>query len=183
MGTDISGWFEFSDPKWDAYLDEVMWVPIICATGILSRDYTLFGSLFGVRNGTSFAPIAAARGLPGDASDLITQESSQKGSFGHSWISLAELNAVDWTEKGFDAPAQTKPSNGAEWLAAQVMKRSKVQSDYEKELEKKGYIVRVPPLTRRDTLGPNMELLLKMAQPLGDHYGSERVRLVVWFDN
>ena len=181
MGTDISGWVEFSDPEWDAHLDEIAWAAAISTAGILSRNYSLFGSLFGVRNGTSFTPIAAGRGLPIDASKAVTEDAAWEGSFGHTWISLAELDAINWAEIGFDAPTQMKPANGAEWLASQVVKRSIAPSEHEKYLGKKGYIIRVPSITRRDTLGLEGELLLKMAAPLGERFGGDRVRLVVWF--
>ena len=74
------------------------------------RNYDLFAILAGVRNGRGFAgcdmgdgfnPISDPRGLPQDVSALLKAESDNYGSDGHShsWFTVNELLAYDWTQK------------------------------------------------------------------------------------
>ena len=73
------------------------------------RNYDLFAILANVRNGRGFAgcdtgdgftPIADPRGLPDDVSDEVKEDSEGWGCDGHShsWFTLAELLAFDWTQ-------------------------------------------------------------------------------------
>jgi hypothetical protein len=74
------------------------------------RSYGLFSVLAGVRNGVGFAgcdmgdaiqPIAEPRGLPTDCDPRIRAQSAQWGADGHShsWLTVAELMAFDWTQR------------------------------------------------------------------------------------
>lgn len=62
------------------------------------RDYALFGILAGVRCGNR-EPIAAPRGMPEDASSEVRAECDVWASDGHthSWLTVAEIMAYDWT--------------------------------------------------------------------------------------
>lgn len=73
------------------------------------RNYDLFAILADVRNGKGFAgiktgegfvPIADPRGLPDDVSEQIKADSDRWGIDGHShsWLTLGELLAYDWTQ-------------------------------------------------------------------------------------
>lgn len=73
------------------------------------RCYDLFAILADVRNGIGFAgvdmgdrlnPIDQPRGLPDDTNSIIRQESENWGCDGHShsWLTVAELLAYDWTQ-------------------------------------------------------------------------------------
>jgi hypothetical protein len=73
----------------------------------VGRNYRVFSMLAGVRNGIGFAsiktgepitPIADPRGLPEDVSAEVKAESDEWGVDGHShsWLTLAELDAVPW---------------------------------------------------------------------------------------
>ncbi|MBX3321184.1 MAG: hypothetical protein KF890_14985 [Nitrospira sp.] len=73
------------------------------------RNYSLFAILADVRNGRGFAgcdigngfnPIAPPRGLPPDVSKSVSEDSERWGGDGHShsWFTLAELLAYDWTQ-------------------------------------------------------------------------------------
>lgn len=73
------------------------------------RNYDLFAILADVRNGRGFAgidtgdgfePICDPRGLPEDACDLVKADSKRWGEDGHShsWLTVAELLAYDWTK-------------------------------------------------------------------------------------
>lgn len=73
------------------------------------RNYNLFAMLADVRNGFGFAgtpinkpvvPLAAPRGLPEDVTEPVKAESDRWGVDGHShsWFTVAELMAYDWTQ-------------------------------------------------------------------------------------
>ncbi|AWZ06575.1 MULTISPECIES: hypothetical protein [unclassified Streptomyces] len=100
MGTDIYGFIEC---RWDRWLDEDdrSWNKAADISDLYNgRSYVAFGSLFGVRDTTSFRPLADCRGLPPDASaeSRAAVESWGSDSRGASWITWAELAAVDWDE-------------------------------------------------------------------------------------
>lgn len=80
----------------------------------IGRNYDLFGMLADVRNGVGFAgcdmgdgfvPVLGrekpARGVPSDASPEYVAEvgSWDVDGHSHSWLTLAELRAYDWTQK------------------------------------------------------------------------------------
>lgn len=100
MGTDIHAVFEVRNPAgvWEAVgePDE-------------TRNYRLFAALAGVRNGVGFAgvdtgdavaPVFPPRGLPDCASPEYLDRVADMGEDGHShsWLTLAELLAYDWTQ-------------------------------------------------------------------------------------
>lgn len=73
------------------------------------RSYNLFSILANVRNGVGFAgvptgrgfvPIAMPRGLPGDACEEILKESERwrEDGHSHSYLTVTELLAYDWTQ-------------------------------------------------------------------------------------
>jgi hypothetical protein len=98
MGTDITGWIEAKRPydetgEWQLVLD-LSWL-------YDNRDYDAFGCFFGIKNYAQFRPIAAERGLPSDASQLVKQYASAEsnGVFGHTWMSWQEIKQIDWEEQ------------------------------------------------------------------------------------
>ncbi len=75
----------------------------------VSRNYWLFAMLANVRNGYGFAgvdtgdplnPIDLPRGLPADVSPEVAAQAALWDADGHShsWLTLAELLAYDWTQ-------------------------------------------------------------------------------------
>lgn len=64
------------------------------------RSYGLFSILANVRNGAGFKPIAMPRGLPKDVTPEVAAESESWDSDGHShsWHTVADLLAYDWTQ-------------------------------------------------------------------------------------
>jgi hypothetical protein len=73
------------------------------------RNYNLFAILANVRNGRGFAgittgegfnPISMPRGLPDDVSPEVAEKSENWGRDGHShsWLTVSELLAFDWTQ-------------------------------------------------------------------------------------
>lgn len=99
MGCDISAAIERRvDDRWTA--DQPL---------KLARNYHLFGILAGVRR--DHEPIAPPRGLPGDLDPKSCAHPHHKdpggccrggadefGDHTHSWLTLAELRAYDWTK-------------------------------------------------------------------------------------
>lgn len=102
MGCDIHMWAEVKkspEQKWKA-------VKKYFYDG---RNYDLFAILADVRNGRGFAgcdtgdgfnPINEPRGIPEDASDFYKKQVEEWDVDGHShsWFTLAELKAFDWTQ-------------------------------------------------------------------------------------
>src|SRR5215813_8323405 len=99
MGCDIYGWVEIK-----AYPDEDNWKRALNIEAVLGRNYAVFGVLFGVRNSTGIAPLAAGRGLPADTNEAIRADYNEWGANAHSasFVTLAELDAYDWEQEGQD---------------------------------------------------------------------------------
>ena len=79
MGVDICGSVEFRDAVLDEFRGWKVWYAVINAGIILDRSCAMFGSLFGVRNPTDFAPVAANRGLPDDVSEEVKADAKGEG--------------------------------------------------------------------------------------------------------
>jgi hypothetical protein len=114
MGCDIHEYVEVrKNGKWTSVdvwevneeneLEAKRWINI-------NRNYDLFAILADVRNGRGFAgivtgegfnPISKPKGLPADCDARIYQASEWWGEDGHShsWVSVAEILAFDWTQK------------------------------------------------------------------------------------
>lgn len=62
------------------------------------RYYSVFAFLAGARNYSAIDPIAQPRGTPKDVSDAVRKEIEDWGCDGHShsWLSVAELSAIDY---------------------------------------------------------------------------------------
>lgn len=97
MSTDMVGFVEFEEhPN--------HWCAGILIDCIVIGHYDAYGCLFGVKNYAEFRPIAANRGIPFNASMPVREDESQQDehSYGHSWITWAEIQAIDWDEQGLD---------------------------------------------------------------------------------
>ena len=98
---DIHGGVEIWSEGQEDNDDAKQWWPVINVEVMLNQNYALFGSLFGVRNPTTFAPVAEGRFLPDDASERIRRETDDEGYLDHTWITWEELKAIDWDEVGW----------------------------------------------------------------------------------
>jgi hypothetical protein len=91
MGIDIYGWIEIQE------IDET-WIGAVKINPSLmghDRNKMMMGFLFSLYTEYPNA-IAANRGLPQDSSQEVRTE--QEG-FKHSWISLAEIQKIEWQER------------------------------------------------------------------------------------
>ncbi len=109
MGTDIHFYTEVKDgDKWvtankwtDKYNDGELYADEMYD----GRNYSLFGMLADVRNGSGFAgcdlgdgfiPIAEPRGIPGDASAEVKAEWERGGDHTPTHLTLSELLKYNW---------------------------------------------------------------------------------------
>ena len=76
------------------------WQGIVDASTLLDTSSELCALLFGQANSTGWDPLFANRGVPADVSAAFLGHWSAHRSefFGESWVSLDELEAIDWTQ-------------------------------------------------------------------------------------
>ncbi len=184
MGCDIHGWVEFRETARDTRFDEE-WYAVIDAGILLDRNYSMFGSLFGVRNGTDFAPIAAGRGLPPHVSDELKERAEEAGCgyHSHTWVTGTELQAVNWEEKALDGIAWSTSHSGPQVREGRRLSHDDPHRHDGATWTEEGLMFSIGQVTRREAAGDDLCLLLAMMEPLMQKYGGECVRLVVWFDN
>jgi hypothetical protein len=210
MGTDISGFIECR--TWHLHGEETPWhaaVDLFCL--YTTRNYDAFGCLFGVRNFADFRPLATGRGLPGDVSEGVLAEldraySSPDDVFGTSWISWAEVKAVDWEEMAEapdsrlhryeQTPDGLKMAGKSGWspttaqFAAAVGLPSQPGGEPPAWPEGAEWLVddvlyRSETLSRRDAIPADSDWtpVWVVMETLAGLHGDDNVRLVVWFDN
>jgi len=183
MGTDIHGYIEFRMQHSFEY-----WCAAINIGPLAERYYNLFGYLFGVRGpGDKFLPVAAGRGMPphiAEETDLVFQ------SFGGekpTWIGWREFR--DAIVASYSIHAYRQDTNGQ--LREIEKQFSLAKPDYfttgEQEqlrqgsdVKKDGYIYQYED-DGLLPLGPGWQLIVELGDLLAQHYGEDRVRLVVWF--
>ncbi len=162
MGADIHGWVEIRprNYRWDAaiIIDEIVY-----------RQYGMFASLFGVRNGGGndqvvavghFRAIAPGRGEPPEASYFYREErGNYGGAVGETWVLWSELAAIDWDEEG-QLYVNDGPSSEV-YSAPGPDRRHDRRGDY---------------------LNGGWATLFKLMAVLAEQFGADNVRLSVWFD-
>lgn len=210
MGTDIRGYVEIRSPWTEA------WRSVVEIRPLVGRNRDAFGCLFGVRNTARFAPIAAQRGLPDDLSDEVRTIAEHyqplEGAFlDSSWISWAELKAIDWDEQALatdlcihiyrrDARGEWVYDSKSEWqrpprtvplpLSEQEAFARAMEEEIAnpqglpegQEWEADGKLYRSVRLRRADAIDDKWRLVFEMMETLARRYGDTNVRLVVWFD-
>ena len=111
MGADIHSLVEIrKDGKWEP-VNEAIWPPDEDELDLYGnkpyseplrvRRYGLFGWLANVRNYSCVEPLAPPRGLPRDCADT-TAKRFDRSYYYHSWFTLAELLAVDYSREILD---------------------------------------------------------------------------------
>ncbi|MFH9725483.1 hypothetical protein ACH4M4_21335 [Streptomyces sp. NPDC017254] len=176
-------------------------------------SYDAFGCLFGVRNYANFRPLAANRGLPADVSGSASARSAQltdwygEGGFHNtSWITWAEVRAVDWDEQAEKPDSRLhefrrtpgglrftgKASWSREFAEAVDPGPSPVRlgpGEAREWPEGSEWLIgdtiyRSVTLRRRDAV-PESEWqpVWRAMETLAAQHGDDNVRLVVWFDS
>lgn len=188
MGTDIEGFVEVREGTcWTRAVD------IVPFTG---RSYDAMGCLFGVRNKTGFSPIAPARGIPTDVSMGLKEElenAKERGYYGHSWISLSEIEDIDRDEASPTGGNRLIVVSGNPTLILDIGSFDKNQQDAlrkgkdlvipdSSQPDGGPSVVRLVPLTRGVAL-EDFAVLFELMGWLAAHFGRENVRLVVWFSD
>ncbi|MFF4852467.1 hypothetical protein [Streptomyces sp. NPDC001194] len=201
MGTDMHGFIECRDEddrRWNGAID--------IAHLYDGRSYAAFGALFGVRDATSFRPLAEYRGLPADVSpeSLAGFASWSPDAAGASWITWAELAAADWDEAANEVddcvhefrrgPEGTWEMHGrntgldrfaelARPAAPEALYRAGRTYPDGTEWLDGDRLFRVGRLRRKDAvLDGEWGAVWSVMRTLASRYGDEGVRLVVWFD-
>lgn len=182
---DLSGWIEVRrGGDWYA----------IIQIGLLLPLKDTYGCLFGVANLGNFRPLFPSRGIPRDASDVVQEEVARghRDLFGHSWATLQELRSIDWDEEALDLDErvsvyEVEEDGSLRWLSKALslghheheMKRARV----EPEVRAGELLFRRERMRRRDAIkDTDYELMCSLMEVLADRFGSENVRIVVYFD-
>lgn len=204
MGTDISGHLEYRAPQdsqggiWNTAHD--------LDSLYQNRDYDLFGCLFGVRNYANFRPLAAGRGLPADVSAGVGARFAQltewyggDGIHGATWITWAEVKAVDWDERAERPDSRLheyrRTAHGlrltgkSSWSPAFAEAVGLARGEERQWPEGSEWLVgetlyRSVTLRRKDavTATGEWQAVWTAMETLAARHGDDNVRLVVWFD-
>lgn len=169
-----------------------------------TRDYDAFGCLFGVMNFAGFEPVAAERGFPADVTPCTREQSLSMTleAFSHSWISWADIEAIDWDEQATrpdDRLHEYLMDEHGSWrfaskgvhhdgfpaqlgLSPEDVRRNGWPPNQEWRLGNKLY--RSETLTRKDAIRPGggWAAVWSVMSALASVHGAADVRLVVWFD-
>lgn len=152
MGCDIHSHAEkMVDGRWER----------VAVEAFEDRSYGFFGWLAGVRNYSAMRPIAADRGIPADVSRETAKAHEAWGYDAHSasWVSLAELQAVDYDQIVEDRRT-TKQLAPNFWTGGATCEPGEGKKQ-----------------TLRDFLGPGFFAAMKRLED------AEVGRVVFWFDN
>lgn len=162
MGADIYSRVETRTPgsEW--------WDSAIRIHDIVYRQYGMFASLFGVRNGGNgptavgrFRAIAAGRGAPSRASEFYAEEvDSHGGGVGETWVLWSELATIDWDEEG------------EMYIGDEPPHLVSVEPGSGRRRERRG-----------DYLNGGWATLFTLMAALAKQFGADNVRLSVWFDH
>ena len=169
IAQDIHGWVEVAlEPS-----DE--WAAVISIDVLVERNQSLWGWLF--QSAGTFPSVAPGRGLPSDVSSRIAHEvdilqavSDERQIHSFTWAYWSEIESIDWG---------VAPLEGAHTTATVLIGQTPGPADVKPQIVRRDFKV------RRDTLehAPGWQLLFDLMRRLAERYGSERVRLVVWFEN
>jgi len=203
VGCDIHGLVEvnwrgkYEDNYEDAEEAPVSWKCAIDNVGMwVGRSYDTFGLLFGVRDYANFEPVAPRRGLPDNLSSRAEERVEADRSWSHSftYISLKELNEIDWEETSEEADSRIRVYDENDELQFKAAGVGSLSDEEERKIRNGEEVVkelsngkiqkyRLEKMKRKDALSGAWEDLIDLMQSFGETYGEENVRLVVWFDN
>lgn len=198
MGCDIHGRVEVD--HWSKFDDEgdSWWCVASHLHPFVGRRYDAFGCLFGVRNNAGFEPIAADRGIPGDAARKTREAYESWGRDAHSasYFTYAELQNIDWSKpaKQLDGrysvldenkePTGTKFGFASGWADVISENREAIDAGEAVPNEAGDKYIQRRRLTREDAIAGDWDWFLnEHLGHLAERFGEGAVRVVVWFDN
>ncbi len=179
MGTYIGGWVEYElEGDWYGAIN------IIC---VVDQYYDAFACLFGVKNYAGFKAIAPNRGLPDDISEEVLRDTPTNDlTHDHSWISLDEIEAIDWEEYAENLDQRIsqyhKDESGERvWHSkGRLLKPPPIDLSSAGQFEYGGILYEVRTMQRKEVLQywqPLIDMMRIVAKKRGN------VRLVVYFDS
>ncbi|HEY7416403.1 MAG TPA: hypothetical protein VH593_14515 [Ktedonobacteraceae bacterium] len=211
MGWDINGFIECCPQT----AQEAVWIVTEDLYPLYEgRNYDSFGCLFGVQNYANFRPIAEGRGLP---PDVVPETRKRHAGFGPevagtTWISWAEIKAIDWEEESEQADSRIhryeRNENGelvftgkAAWSRefAELLNSQQLETESgtlqsiagaliasqvwpEGQQWEKGNVVYRAEKLKRKDVCNDWQAVFNKMRELAATYGDDGVRLVVWFD-
>lgn len=198
MGCDIHGYVEVDKKHYDE--DDSWWKSAGDIFPFVGRAYDSFGCLFGVRNYAQFDPVAADRGIPDNAGRTVKEEYESWGIDAHSASHLyySEVQEIDWLETAenpderYSILDENKEPTGSKfalgpgsgWTEVVQENREAIESGEPVPNEDCDMYIQRRELTRKEAMSDAWDWLLNDHMALlADRFGSENVRLVVWFDN
>lgn len=150
----------------------------------------MFNILFGITGYAQFTPIAPCRGLPPDISNEATEDyAGWDDVFGETWISLSEIEAIDWDVRALDRRPHEyrRDASGQLVYTGKGIVRS-MPRPYTELVEGETWqdgesVYRVEKMARRDALNADWQLLFRLMRALSEESDRDHVRLVVWFNH
>lgn len=196
MGTDIHGVIEVK-PHWTD-----RWRPVGRIDNLVSRNYDMFSSLFGVRGHAGFEAMWPDRGLPNNAGwkteRMLDDEEVKLYCHSEAYFTLEEMNGIDWDETSpeLDSRISVLDDDGNYKMKAGYMPVFDEFTDEQWETLNRGdrlewvrqdgvtqYFVR-QQMTRHDAMSDSWEWFIFTYLPtFGERFGPENVRVLVWFDS
>jgi hypothetical protein len=167
----------------------------------LGRNYSLFDILAGLaRYGDRFRPLAAPRGLPDDVSaetlrNIELNLGWEDDAHSHSWVTLHELQELDWSQKASVGGLVTGPEylvfknegRPASWHVNPPLRSTRIVSNEEMEHalssgSEADLLTRIAwKVSYRECVGSHFfDVMLPALRELG---APEDVRLVFFFDS
>jgi hypothetical protein len=207
--TDIYGGLEFRHPAHgNEWYDGEAWVKALDLWPLLDNGgpagaYPAYAYLFGIRNHYGFDPIAAARGLPGDASGQVRgdlQKYIDTTELSASWVSWSELADLDmsgpfgpfeaWIDGAEIETRHTAKLLRAGWDAFDIefaeppVDLAKLSADAPLTWTTATMTYTIRELTLGTYFGPGTPWghVFAVMRALGDRFGDDAVRLVAAFD-
>jgi len=182
MGCDIHGIVEYKENN--------IWKTKYNVGNEVGRNYDIFGCLFGVRNNCGFNPIAEGRGLPEDMNEELKTKAHDSDYHSHTYINLEEIENINWDEEGETEDSrihQYERKNGKLEMCCKFGRSRRLDGHMEElnekgEIELDGFIFKLEKVKRKDALSGAWKELIENMKKLGQTYGKENVRMIVWFD-
>ena len=147
----------------------------------------MFSSLFAAAYGSAqFRPVAANRGLPLDISEQASDDYlTWDCVMGETWVSLQEIQKVDWDEQAVDRRPRKYEANSSGQMVYVGESSDPLPTDMIEEgssWQVGKTLFKIERASRRKSLRRDWQLLFRLMGELAADYGDENVRLVIWFD-